>query len=221
MSKKSILKKTTTGLAGALAIASGTHAYASPVSVAPPPDSQNSAGSADVFTNWDVDGDGTVDFVFDNRYPNSGSQVNWQLDMDPSGLNAGVVGYVGPFVNYANALSMGTSIGSGSTFQTSSQVVLGSNYGGTLYGGFATQVPPGTNAYAGFEFTAGDGAIHYGWLYMNVNAGVIDFTGAAYESTPGMAIAAGQTAVPEPGTMAMLALGAVGVVGAAIKRRRA
>jgi hypothetical protein len=94
---------------------------------------------------------------------------------------------------------------------------LGSNYGGILYGGFATQVPPGTNAYAGFEFTASDG-VHYGWLYLNVNAGVIDFTGAAYESTPGMAIAAG---VPEPGTLAMLALGAVGIVGTAIKRRRA
>lgn len=218
MSKKSILKKTTSGLAGALAIASGTHAYASPVVVAPPPDSHNTPGGADVFTDWDVNGDGTIDFEFENRYPNSGSQVNWQLDMDPFATGAGVVGYVGPFVNYANALSVGTSIGSGSTFQTSSQVVLGSNYAGTLYGGFAVQVPPGTNAYAGFEFQAADG-LHYGWLYLNVNAGVIDFTGAAYESVPGMAITAG--AVPEPGTMAMLALGAVGVLGAAIKRRRA
>ncbi len=210
--------KLSKGLVGALAIAGGTSAYANPVSSTPPPDSMNTAGGADVFTNWDVDGNGTIDFTFQNRYPNSGTQVNWHLNFDPAVAGNGVVGYVGPFVNYANALMMGTNIGPSSTFQTSSQVVLGSNYGGTLYGGFATQVPPGTNAYAGFQFSAADG-LHYGWLFLNVNAGVIDFTGAAYESTPGVAIAAG--AIPEPGTMAMLALGAVGVLGATIKRRRA
>ena len=58
-------------------------------------------------------------------------------------------------------------------------------------------------------------------LSFAVNAGLIDFANpiaAAYESTPNTAIAAG--AVPEPGTMSLLALGAAGVVGAVIKRRR-
>ena len=92
----------------------------------------------------------------------------------------GVVGYSGPFIYYANALSFGTPINAGSAFQTASQVCLGSNYGGTLYGGFATTVPPRTNAYAGFRFTAADG-VHFGWVFLNVNAGIIDFTSAAYE----------------------------------------
>jgi hypothetical protein len=43
--------------------------------------------------------------------------------------------------------------------------------------------------------------------------------GAAFESIAGTAITAG--AIPEPSTLAMLALGAVGVLGTAIKRRRA
>ena len=94
------------------------------------------------------------------------------------------------------------------------------------YGGFAANGPngsvaPGTFAFAGFRFNAADGT-HFGWVKLAVNAGLIDFANpiaAAYESTPGTAIAAG--AVPEPGTMSLLALGAAGVVGAVIKRRRA
>lgn len=210
-------RKTSSGLLGALAIASGSSAYAAVISVAPPPDLTNVPGGANTAENWDVNLDGIVDFGFQNRYPNSGSQVNWQLNFYPVPAGNAVVGYVGPFINYANSLSFGTLIGPASTFQTSSQVCLGSNYGGTLYGGFAAAIPPGTNAYAGFRFNAADG-VHYGWVFLNVNAGIIDFTGAAYESTAGVAITAG--AVPEPGTMAMLALGAVGVLGAVAKRRR-
>lgn len=217
MKQQNLLKKASSGLVGALAIAGGTSAYGAVINSTPPPDLTNTPGGLDTFADWDVNGDGTLDFTFQNRYPNSGTQVNWQLNFDPVGAGNGVVGYVGPFVNYADALSLGTLIGPASTFQTSYQVVLGSNYGGTLYGGFAVQVPPGTNAYAGFEFNAADG-LHYGWLFLNVNAGIIDFTGAAYEGLAGVPIAAG--AVPEPGTMAMLALGAVGVLGAVAKRRR-
>jgi hypothetical protein len=217
MKQPKSLKKTSSGLLGALAIASGSSAYAAVVSVAPPPDLSSTPGGATTTENWDVNLDGIVDFGFQNRYPNSGTHVNWQLNFYPVPAGNGVVGYVGPFINYADALSFGTSIGPASTFQTSAQVCLGSNYGGTLYGGFAVEVPPGTNAYAGFQFTAADG-IHYGWVFLNINAGIIDFTSAAYESTPGVAITAG--AVPEPGTMAMLALGAVGVLGVVAKRRR-
>ncbi len=182
-----------------------------------PADLMNTAGGANTMTNWDVNLDGIMDFTFQNRYPNSATQVVWQLNFNPLAAGSGVVGYAGPFIPYANALTAGTMIGAGSAFQTGAQVTLGSNYGGTFYGGFAAAVPPGTNAYAGFRFNAADG-VHYGWIFLNVNAGIIDFTGAAYESTPGMAIAAG--AIPEPGSMALLALGAAGVLGAVVKRRR-
>jgi hypothetical protein len=72
-------------------------------------------------------------------------------------------------------------------------------------------------AYAGFRFAAADGT-HYGWVQLSVNAGAIDFVRAAYERTPGVAITAG--AVPEPSTLAMLAVGATAALGAVIKRRR-
>ena len=46
------------------------------------------------------------------------------------------------------------------------------------------------------------------------------FYSAAYESTPGVAIAAGAVAVPEPSTTALLGLGAL-ALGAVRKQRAA
>ncbi|MDQ6862013.1 MAG: PEP-CTERM sorting domain-containing protein [Verrucomicrobiota bacterium] len=217
------------GLAGALAIAGGTAAYGAPVLVNPPPDLTNTIGNAVTTTvNWDVNNDGIIDFTFTNRYPNSSTTgVVWQLNMNPAAGTAatnGVVSYQGAFVRYAFALAANTPINSASAFSTGTQITLGSRYssGGVQqnYGGFAAAIPPGTMAFAGFRFTAADG-VHYGWVQLSVNAGIIRFSRAGYETTPGVPILAGTgAAVPEPSTLAMLAVGAVGVVGAAIKRRR-
>ena len=76
----------------------------------------------------------------------------------------------------------------------------------------------GTQRYAGFRFVDNVGATHYGWILLSVSAGSIDFVSAAYQATANTAILAG--AVPEPGTMAALALGAVSVLGAVVRRRR-
>jgi len=237
MSKKTGLTKIGRGLAGALAIASGTSAYGTVVVVNPPADLTNSPGGANTTANWDVNSDGTVDFVFNNRYPNttSGFGVIWQQNMNPAaGLAAtnGLVSYLGPFVRYAFALQAGVNVGPTNTnFSTVAQVVLGSRYlynsSPYYYGGFAANGPngsvaPGTFAFVGFRFNAADGT-HFGYLRLAVNAGIIDFDNvgamrAAYESTPNTAIMTG--AVPEPGTMALLALGAAGVLGAVVKRRR-
>ena len=222
------MQKATTGLAGAVAIAGGTSAYASIVVVATPADFVVTPGTATVSVNWDVNGDGINDFTFNYRYPNTASPgpgVIWQANMNPfTGSQAanGVIGYTGPFVRYGSALASGFSIGTGGAFSTVTQVTLGSRYlsGGvpTYYGGFANSVPPGTQAYAGFRFNDSGGQVHYGWILLSVRAGSIDFVSAAFESTTGTAILAG--AVPEPGTMAALALGAVGFVGAVVRRRR-
>ena len=231
MSKRARIKNIGKGLAGAVAIASGTSAYGSIVTVPVPADLTNSPGGANTTVNWNVDGVGGNDFTFNNRYPNTttGSGVVWQMNMNPAtGTSAtnGVVSYLGPFVRYAFALAANTSIGTGSPFSTVTQLVLGSQYlsGGIpmYYGGFAAgpngngAVTPGTVAFAGFRFSAPDGT-HYGWIALSTSAGTIHFVNAAYETTPGMAIPAG---VPEPGTMAMLAMGAAGLLGAVIKRRR-
>jgi MYXO-CTERM domain-containing protein len=69
--------------------------------------------------------------------------------------------------------------------------------------------------YFGFQFTAADGATHYGWGRMDVGATADIRTLAVlgYESVAGTSINVG--AVPAPGAMALL-----GLAGLAGRRRR-
>jgi hypothetical protein len=90
--------------------------------------------------------------------------------------------------------------------------------GVSLFKLFYTESPDfGPGSYMGFKTAQGN----YGWLEVTW-AGATDtfqIYSGAYESTAGEAIAAGATAaVPEPSTIALLALGAAGV---AIQRQRA
>ncbi len=238
MKQRTSLKNASNGLVGALAIAAGTNAYSQAVLVTPPPDSTIVPGAPNAAFNWDVNSDGIMHFIFLNRYPNidpaAGDGVIWQLRMNPfagSASTNGLLGYGSASTfKYAFALGNGSFIGPASTgFTLTSTVILGSQYAysgvASLYGGFAAGGPngsvnPGVPAFAGFRFTAADGT-HYGWLQLSVNAGNIDFISAAYNATLGIGIAAGATtAVPEPSTLAMLSLGAAGVLGAVVRRRR-
>jgi hypothetical protein len=230
-SRRSLASK---GLMGALMIASGTTAYGQIISMGIPADFTVAPGTANAPpVNWDINLDGTPDFTFTYRYPNTAAGTNgviWQANMNPftgSAATNGAISYQGPFVRYAFALANGANIGPGGAFSTVAQVALGSRYRSgantNYYGGFAAgpnangAVPPGTQAFVGFRFNAADGT-HYGWIRLSVGPGSIDFVSAAYQAMPNTAIAAG--AIPEPGTLGLLALGAVGVAGAAIKRRR-
>ena len=226
--KTSVMNKATTGLAGAVAIASGSQAYGTVVTVAVPTNLTTTAGTVTGPTAaWDVNGDGTTDFTFSIRYPN-GTGVAWQDNMTGAAGNA-VLGYgTASTYRYGSAFSAGTIISAtaptGTAFSTALQTIMGSVYDGTPYGGFAFTGAPGTGSvaagnlsYAGFKFTVGANT-YFGWLQMSANAGAMNFVSAAYNNTPGASINAGQ--VPEPGTLAGLAMGAVALGGAAWKRRR-
>ena len=74
-----------------------------------------------------------------------------------------------------------------------------------------TTLPEGQEVYLGFQLDL-SGQIHYGWLLATRIGIELDALAWAYETEPGVPIAAG---VPEPGTLSLLALGS-----AALMRRR-
>ena len=106
-------------------------------------------------------------------------------------------------------IAAGTAIGGASFFYGSSTATLG-----TLVG----QWTANSTGIFGFKFLAADGLTHYGWMRLAIGANtatrsVVDY---GYESTAGVAIAAGAGAVPAPGAIALL-----GLAGLATRRRRA
>jgi hypothetical protein len=76
----------------------------------------------------------------------------------------------------------------------------------------------GSGSYMGFKTRTGN----YGWL--NVTwaraTGEFQIYSGAYESVPGVSIAAGAVAVPEPSTIAMLGASALAMGASAIRRHR-
>jgi hypothetical protein len=221
-----------TGLAGAMALAAGSGAYASIVVVTPPANIPNLvAPTATPNIPWDVNGDAVNDFTFGFRNPQAspGNGVQWQANSGPvtaAGVNA-IIGYTGPFLNYATKLAAGASISGAATFKNTAQVCLGSFYRSsgvvTAYGQFATGTVPANSivrGFIGFKFDIG-GSTRFGWLDVEVrgsssaaNSGGIFFFGAAYENS-GQAIQAG--VVPAPGALAALAIGAAAV---GLRRKR-
>lgn len=84
--------------------------------------------------------------------------------------------------------------------------------GYTYYSGFGSELPEGQHTYLGLRFDVGNG-IQYGWIEVVRTGMELDAFAWGYETDPGVPVAAG---APEPGTLAMLAVG----VGALAGRRR-
>lgn len=109
-------------------------------------------------------------------------------------------------------LPIGTPVGPTFTF---------GNGGAEITGLTAFTLNSSSN-YAGFRFTnEATGAVNYGWAQLSLsstyNGQPRTVLGYAYENT-GLAIAAG--VVPEPGTTAMLGLGALSLGAAGVRRWR-
>ena len=101
---------------------------------------------------------------------------------------------------------------------------LSNNYGVLLATeGSASAFNVGDPAFIGFQFDAGDG-IQYGWAEVTLETGGDNpFTIERFAfGSAGEAVAVGQTvSVPEPSSLGLLALGAVGVLSTRRRKKTA
>ena len=214
------------GFTGAVALAGATQAYGSVVMVAPPANITGTGSTGEAVVTWDVNNDGTADFVFGAGAANIGGS-KYLAYTGVNSYSGGVVGYkLDGTYNYASKLTKGTTIGAASYFVKGTYLTtIGVKYGATVQG----QFPNGTTGYLGFDFTAADG-LHYGYIELTdglmstakpgTSGGSLKFIEAFYDTTPGEAITIGGAAVPEPSSVAALAFGAAGVAGAVAYRRK-
>lgn len=157
--------------------------------------------------NLNLDGDAYYDillknYVFGGNY--QGATVNYAPGK--------VVGFT-TGLNYATALAAGVTIDAAAT----------------AGGPFAVSLAYGNNPDSQFDHTAGafiglefpiNNVSHFGWIRVSIDnsAGTFIVNDWAYNDTPGGAIQTGQ--IPAPGSLGLLAAGALGV-NTLRKRRKA
>jgi hypothetical protein len=173
------------------------------------PQNINVAQSAN--QNLDLNLDGHPDIKLGNYVFSGGNYQGASVDYTPGkivGFNNGL--------SYVSALSVGSTI-DGST--------VGPGFFGSMaYGSHNpnAQFNNATGAFIGLSFPAGPNTF-FGWVRVDVNnsAGTLKIDDWAYESQPGIGIKAGAGAVPEPGTLGLLAAGGAGLLALRWKRANA
>ncbi|MFZ0418247.1 MAG: hypothetical protein WAM04_09070 [Candidatus Sulfotelmatobacter sp.] len=177
----------------------------------------------------DLNGDGTNDFVFSNRFAGSPRRATSSfrtsafLSISPAVQTNEVWGTDG----LVSALPAGVKLGPGGKFAVSQfdmggVSALDGNH--PVYGGqWAPPAGSVKNHYVGLKFVI-NGQIHFGWARLSVevrqtkDGGVkAVLTGYAYETEVNKPIETGKTSGPDvasaqPATLGQLALGAAGLV---------
>ena len=196
-----------TGFAGAAALAAASQAYGAIIVLTPPTDLPAPSATA-ASSDFDVNADGGVEFTFAS-FGGAPPDTSFQEAIFTNLIGTYVVGYTGPFYDYASRLTAGTTIGPANAFvdgnyTDSYRAILTSQFAGTTYGDFQNG-----RGFLGFQFL-NNGVINYGYVELSADqANGVQFFSAAYDDS-GAAIAAG--AVPEPGSLAALAAGAAALV---------
>jgi hypothetical protein len=147
------------------------------------------------YSYLDINGDGIPDFGFINFAGSFSHAASDFLYVDP--LTGGVI-TVSP--GFASALPKGQLIGSSGQFVHGTCFMAGTYlfaYFGRYVHNYYGPWNDVDNRFLGVSFSL-DGEVHYGWIRMNVNLGIVRdvraiVTGYAYESVANAPIRAGQT----------------------------
>lgn len=202
------------------------------------PVTMNLSAAPGTQVNWDVDGDSTPDFFLANATygagPYSPDIQLIALNSNQPGAAVNKVGNVNGSViqNLGTGFIVGPTLAANYYFGVSGTDRRLLRRQGDGYGGFGPQLGPevagfneGETGFMGFRFESG-GNTYYGWASLllelggvgdPLSANAVTISEWAYESLPDTPIAAGATSsftnspVPEPSSLALLALGAGGV----------
>ena len=199
--KKLRRKRAAQALAAGVAIAGGTQVYAVEVMFPNPPGAEHFDWSAPTDLGLDV----TLPASGQPADENGPSRFFQEIRPDHSLVQSqGMLEIGGAYGLFLLGVDAGEVIPSGAAFGT---------VGYVYYSGFGSELPEGQPTYLGIKFDLGSGD-QYGWIGVVRDYMELDAFAWGYETDPGLPIGAG---VPEPGTQAMLAVGAAAMAG---RRRR-